>query len=128
MITRQRLKALFFLLGALGLFAIFFFGPLELPTLGYFQSHLREFQKINEARPGATYLTYFLIYVLATSFSLPGALLLTLLAGALFGLWPGFILVSFAATIGACVSFLLSRYLLSDLIRTRFAAAFRVID
>lgn len=128
MLSRQRLKALFFLSAAASLIAILVFGPVKLPTLNYLQEHLREYQDIYRDNPIPTYLTYFLIYVLATSFSIPGALLLTLLAGALFGLWPGFFLVSIAATIGASLSFLLSRYLLSGFIRARFGRAFMVID
>lgn len=64
---------------------------------------------------------YFLIYVLVTALSLPGAVILTLLGGALFGLWKGLLLVSFASSIGATCAFLVSRYLLRDAVKSRFS-------
>lgn len=126
--SKAQIKLLLFLCGLVGLVTLFKFGGVDLPTLGYLQAHLREYQKFYEQHSLATYGTYFLVYVLATSLSIPGALLLTLMAGAVFGVWPAFILVCFAATIGACVSFLLSRFLLSDFIRHHFAGPFIVID
>ena len=71
---------------------------------------------------------YFILYVLVTTLSLPGAALLTLLGGALFGLWPGILLVSFASTLGATLAMLVSRYLLRDWVQRRFAAQMNTID
>jgi dihydrolipoamide dehydrogenase len=64
---------------------------------------------------------FFLSYVLATSLSLPGASILTLAAGGLFGFWVGLILVSFASTIGASFAFLSSRYLFADYVQKKFS-------
>jgi uncharacterized membrane protein YdjX (TVP38/TMEM64 family) len=66
---------------------------------------------------------YFILYVLVTTLSLPGAALLTLLGGALFGLWPGILLVSFASTLGATLAMLVSRYLLRDWVCCRLSPA-----
>ena len=63
---------------------------------------------------------FFLLYVAVTAASLPGALILTVIAGALFGLVTGLILVSFASTLGATLAFLSSRYVLRDTIEQRF--------
>lgn len=63
---------------------------------------------------------FFLIYVLAASLGLPIAALLTLASGAIFGFWTGFILVSFASSIGATLAFLLSRFLFHDAIHRKF--------
>ncbi len=63
---------------------------------------------------------YFLIYVLMTAFSIPGAAVVTLLGAALFGFWTSLVLVSFASTIGATLAFLSSRYLLRDWVQTKF--------
>jgi pyruvate/2-oxoglutarate dehydrogenase complex dihydrolipoamide dehydrogenase (E3) component/uncharacterized membrane protein YdjX (TVP38/TMEM64 family) len=63
---------------------------------------------------------YTLVYIVSTALSLPGAALLTLLAGALFGIVTGTILVSFASTIGATLAFLVSRLLLRDWVQNRF--------
>jgi uncharacterized membrane protein YdjX (TVP38/TMEM64 family) len=67
------------------------------------------------------YAAFVALYVLACVALLPGSVL-TLGAGAAFGLWKGFILVSLASTIGACASFLLGRYLLRDWVSRRLAA------
>ncbi|WP_333850015.1 TVP38/TMEM64 family protein [Leclercia sp.] len=71
---------------------------------------------------------FFMLYVLVTTLSLPGAALLTLLGGALFGLWPGILLVSFAATLGATLAMLVSRYLLRDWVQRRFAGPMRTVN
>ncbi len=71
---------------------------------------------------------YFMLYVLVTTLSLPGAALLTLLGGALFGLWPGILLVSFASTLGATLAMLVSRYLLRDWVQHRFAGQMRTVN
>jgi pyruvate/2-oxoglutarate dehydrogenase complex dihydrolipoamide dehydrogenase (E3) component/uncharacterized membrane protein YdjX (TVP38/TMEM64 family) len=63
---------------------------------------------------------YFLIYVLATALSFPGAAIITLAGGAIFGLWPGLLIVSFASTIGATLAFLASRFVLRDWVEARF--------
>jgi len=71
---------------------------------------------------------YFVIYVIATAISIPGALILTLLGGALFGFWWGLILVSFASTLGATLSFIFSRYLLRDWVQSKFSSNLKAIN
>jgi len=71
---------------------------------------------------------FFLIYVAVTALSLPGAAILTLAAGAIFGLWSGILIASFASTIGATIAFLTSRYLLRDWVKGRFAKRVEAID
>jgi uncharacterized membrane protein YdjX (TVP38/TMEM64 family) len=66
-------------------------------------------------------LIFFLAYVLVTSLSLPIATILSLLAGFVFDLWLGVLLVSFASTTGATLAFLGSRYLFGELVQSRFA-------
>lgn len=73
-----------------------------------------------EAHPVAAPTAYFLLYVAATALSVPGAVLLTLAGGALFGVWFGTLLVSFASTLGATLSFLAARWLFRDALRARF--------
>ncbi|MBN8504600.1 MAG: FAD-dependent oxidoreductase [Burkholderiales bacterium] len=65
-------------------------------------------------------LSFFALYVAVTAVSLPGAAVLTLAAGALFGFWQGLLLVSFASSLGALLAFLAARYLLRDAIQRRF--------
>jgi pyruvate/2-oxoglutarate dehydrogenase complex dihydrolipoamide dehydrogenase (E3) component/uncharacterized membrane protein YdjX (TVP38/TMEM64 family) len=68
-------------------------------------------------------ISFFAVYVAVTAVNIPGAAVMTLIGGALFGLLQGTIIVSFASTIGATLAFLLSRYLLRDFIERRFANA-----
>ncbi|EJL7829700.1 TVP38/TMEM64 family protein [Vibrio vulnificus] len=65
-------------------------------------------------------ISYFVIYVGLTAFSVPGATVVTLLGAALFGFWYSLLLVSFASTIGATIAFLSSRYLLKEWVQQRF--------
>lgn len=79
--------------------------------------------ELREARANAPLLVFgigFLIYVLVTGLSLPGAAVLTLASGWFFGVWQGTLLVSFASTTGATLAFLFSRYLFRDAIQRRF--------
>ncbi len=71
---------------------------------------------------------FFLIYVGVTAASLPGAAIMTIAAGALFGLVTGTILVSFASTLGATLAFLSSRYVLRDSIEARFGERLKAIN
>ena len=71
------------------------------------------------------FLIFFILYVIVTAFALPISLLKTLLAGALFGFWPGLILVSFASSIGSTFCFLFSRYALRNYTQVKFRKIFR---
>ncbi len=73
------------------------------------------------AAPLAAGGLYFALYVVMASFSVPGAILLTPAAGVIFGTLRGTLLVSFASTIGATLSFLLARFLLRNFVERRFA-------
>ncbi|MEO8937086.1 MAG: FAD-dependent oxidoreductase, partial [Burkholderiaceae bacterium] len=81
-----------------------------------------------DRRPVATVGGFFALYVVMTGLSVPGAAILSLAAGALFGLWTGALVVSFGASIGATLAFLTSRYLLRDAIRSRFGRRLDAID
>ena len=71
---------------------------------------------------------FFAFYVAATALSLPGASILTLAGGAVFGLPVGAVLVSFASSVGATLAFLASRHLFRDSIRRRFAGRLEAVD
>ena len=81
-----------------------------------------------QARPVTTLLVYFGVYVLATALSIPGALILTLAAGAMFGLAVGLVVVSFASSLGALLAFLAARYLLRDTVQSRFGRSLAPIN
>ncbi len=81
-----------------------------------------------DRNPALVIGAFFLIYVAVTAASLPGAAIMTLAAGALFGLVTGTIVVSFASTIGATLAFLASRYVLRDTIEARFGDRLKAIN
>ena len=80
------------------------------------------------AQPLIASLLYVFIYILVTALSLPGAALLTLIGGALFGLGWGLLLVSFASTAGATLAMLISRFLLQDWVQKRFGSRLERIN
>ncbi|MDN3614604.1 MAG: TVP38/TMEM64 family protein [Vibrio gallaecicus] len=71
---------------------------------------------------------YFIVYVMITAFSIPGAAVVTLLGAALFGFWASLVLVSFASTIGATLAFLSSRFLLRDWVQSKFGDKLATIN
>jgi len=73
-----------------------------------------------EEQPFATAAVFFLVYIAATALSLPGAVIMTLAVGAVFGLVWGLMLVSFASAIGATLAFLVARFVLRDSVQARF--------
>jgi dihydrolipoamide dehydrogenase len=73
-------------------------------------------------------LIFFLIYILITGLSIPGAAALTIIAGALFGFSMALILISFASTIGATIAFLLSRFLFKDLVQKKYSKTLKQIN
>jgi uncharacterized membrane protein YdjX (TVP38/TMEM64 family) len=78
--------------------------------------------------PALVLAGFFAAYVAVTAASLPGAAIMTLAAGALFGLVVGTVLVSFASTIGAGLAFLSARYVLRDSIEARFGERLQAIN
>jgi pyruvate/2-oxoglutarate dehydrogenase complex dihydrolipoamide dehydrogenase (E3) component/uncharacterized membrane protein YdjX (TVP38/TMEM64 family) len=78
------------------------------------------FAQLHADQPFIVAAAYFLIYVLATALSIPGAVIITLAGGAVFGLWQGLLIVSFASTVGATLAFLASRFLLREWVEARF--------
>lgn len=97
-------------------------------TLEYLQSSRSEFIAYYESSPVLTLGSYMLIYIIVTALSLPGAVVLTLAGGALFGFWVGTIVVSFASTIGATCAMIVARMLLRDYVQSRFNEQIKVIN
>lgn len=97
-------------------------------TLEGMKGSLDTFQSEIEANPVLSIGVFFAVYVAVTALSLPGAAILTLAAGALFGLLQGLIIVSFASSIGATLAFLVSRFILRDTVRNKFKEKLKKID
>lgn len=100
--------------------AFFVFDLGRFLSLDYLKSQQAALADLYSDRPFMVISSFFLIYVAATSLSLPGAVILTLAAGAIFGLFTGTLIVSFASSIGATAAFLVSRFLLRDTIESKF--------
>ncbi len=97
-------------------------------TLQGLKASLNEFTALRDNHLLLVSLFFFLAYVLITAVSLPGAAIMTLAAGALFGVLWGTLLVSFASSIGATLAFLMSRYVLRDSVETRFGERLATIN
>lgn len=108
--------------------ASFALGLDDVLTLEAIKERQAEFQDLRAASPVAVAGAFFALYTFATAASLPGAALLTLAAGALFGVIEGTLLVSFASTIGATLAFLISRYLFRDGVQRRFGRRLKTIN
>ena len=89
-------------------------------TLDALKSSQASFAAWYDAAPLVVIGAYFLVYVAVTALSLPGAAVMTLAGGALFGLGIGTLVVSFASSLGATLAFLVSRFLLRDWVQRRF--------
>ncbi len=86
------------------------------------------FAQLQEQQPLMVASVYFLLYVMATALSVPGAAVITLAGGAVFGFWPGLLIVSFASSIGATMAFLASRFVLRDWVQARFGQRLAAIN
>lgn len=98
---------------------------LSLASLGM---HQRELSTYGAAHPLGLAAIFVALYVGFAALPLPGAEILAIAAGALFGLVEGTVLVSFASSIGATLAFLLSRWVLRDMVRRRFSARMTVLS
>jgi len=118
------------ILTALGVVVVGFFalGLDDYLTLARFKASQDQFAGLLAQHPVLVPAAYFVIYVIVTGLSLPGAAVMTLAGGALFGLWQGLLLVSFASTIGATLAFLVARFLLRDMVERRFGERLKAID
>jgi pyruvate/2-oxoglutarate dehydrogenase complex dihydrolipoamide dehydrogenase (E3) component/uncharacterized membrane protein YdjX (TVP38/TMEM64 family) len=118
------------LLGLLALIVVLFFqyDLQQYLTLDYIKTQQHALDQYYAENRALTMAGFFLTYVVITGVSLPGAAVMTLAAGAVFGLFTGLVLVSFASTIGASVAFLVSRYLFRDMVESRFGASLKSIN
>ncbi len=97
-------------------------------TLDQLKARQAELQAWTSANLWLAAGSFFAFYVLVTALSIPGAAVMTLAAGALFGLVIGTVLVSFASTIGATLAFLVARFLLRQPLRDRWGDRLRALD
>ena len=108
--------------------AFFAFDVNQYLTLEYIKSQQQSLENYYQQNPSQSLIIYFIAYVIITGLSLPGAAIMTLAGGAIFGLLTGTIIVSFASTLGATVAFLVSRYILRDSVQTKFGDKLSAIN
>ncbi|MBM9615490.1 TVP38/TMEM64 family protein [Desulfobulbus rhabdoformis] len=113
---------------ALMLLLFFVFDLDRFLTLESLQTHRELLQQHAHDHPLAAPLLFMALYIVQTAFSLPGAAILSLSAGLLFGAFAGTLYAVVAATIGATLAFLVARYLLHDTVQQRFGARLETIN
>jgi pyruvate/2-oxoglutarate dehydrogenase complex dihydrolipoamide dehydrogenase (E3) component/uncharacterized membrane protein YdjX (TVP38/TMEM64 family) len=115
-------KNKWFLIGfiAAGVVAFFALDLSRYFSLAFIKESQATFSALYNDKPLTVTAAFFAVYVLITALSLPGAAIMTLAAGASFGLVWGTVVVSFASTLGATLAMLAARYVLQDSIQARF--------
>ena len=113
---------------AVAIAAFFAFDLGRYLTLDFFRSQQAAISAYVAANPVRAGLLFFLVYVAVTGLSLPGAAIMTLAAGAVFGLLWGTVIVSFASSFGATIAFLASRFVLRDWVQGRFGDKLKPIN
>lgn len=121
-------KTIIAILFAAAIAAFFYFDAGQYLSLDFFNSQKDALQDYQQQHPVLLALIYCLVYVLVTAFSLPGAAVMTLAGGALFGLGLGLLLVSFSSTIGATLAFLIARSVLRDWVQEKFGEHLSAIN
>ncbi len=114
-------KIIIVLLLALAVSALFVFDAQQYLSPEFYQQRFSE-------QPIFTGLLFFAIYVVMTALSVPGAAIMTLIGGAIFGFGWGLLLISFASTMGATLAFVISRLLFKDWVQDKFADYLKTIN
>ena len=123
------MKKIILVAGLLIIVLLFFMFDLgQYLTLDYIKSQQQVIDQYYAENRVLTQIGFFVLYVVITGASLPGATILTLAGGAIFGLFTGLLLISFASTIGASIAFLVSRYLFRDSVQSRFGSSLKSIN
>ena len=126
---KKTFSKLVLILAVMGLIAAFFIFNLgRYLTLDAIKQQQQDFTNYYAANTIVTLGIYFIVYIVVTALSLPGAAILTLLGGALFGVITGVIVISFASTIGATLAFLASRFLFRDYVQNKFGHQLKTIN
>jgi uncharacterized membrane protein YdjX (TVP38/TMEM64 family) len=114
------------LLGAIVAYFVFDLG--QILSLENFKASQADIVAAKDANPVLYIAGFFILYVAVTGLSIPGAAIMTLVAGALFGVVVGTIIVSFASTMGATLAFLSARFVLREWVQGKFGERLRAID
>ena len=124
--SRKKLLLIAAFVALVVLFFVFDLG--RFLSLDYIKQRQSDFAALYADQPALVIGAFFAVYVAVTALSLPGAAIMTLAGGAIFGVLVGTLIVSFASSIGATLAFLVSRYVLRDSIQSRFASKLAEIN
>ena len=97
-------------------------------TLDYLKTSQDKFTELYANHRLAVIAAYMTVYIVVTALSLPGAAVMTLAGGAMFGFWIGVLVVSFASTIGATLACFVARFLLRDWVQNKFGEKLSAIN
>lgn len=126
---KNLIKKILIIVIIISLIAAFFLLDLnQYLTLSYLKQSKDKFENLYTEQTVLVIAVYMIIYIVTTALSLPGATVLTIAGGAMFGLMTGVIIVSFASTIGATLACFVSRYLLRDWIQKKFGDRLSIIN
>ena len=121
-------KAILVLVLISAIAAYFVFDLGQILSLESFKASQADIVAAKDANPALYIAGFFILYVAVTGLSIPGAAIMSLVAGALFGVVVGTIIVSFASTMGATLAFLSARYVLRDWVQGKFGDRLRPIN
>jgi len=97
-------------------------------SLDYLQQQLGTIHAYYADNTLLSWAMFLVIYIGVVALSIPGATIMTLAAGAIFGFTAGLVLVSFASAIGATLAFLVARFLFRDTVQRRFGAQLKTVN
>ncbi len=122
----KRIVVVLIIVGLVAVFKIFNLG--DYLSLSYIKESQHNFQELYAENSAAVIAVYMLIYILVTALSLPGAAIMTLAGGAVFGFATGLIAVSFASTIGATLACIVSRFILRDWVQGKIGDKLKTVN
>jgi len=129
MLNKKITKRIVVVTVVVGLVALFkLLGLSQYLTLSYVKTSQETFAAVYANHRLMVIVAYMVIYILVTSLSLPGAAIMTLAGGALFGLLIGTLVVSFASTIGATLACFVSRFVLRDWVQRKFGDKLKEVN
>ena len=122
----KRIALVIVVVGIIAIFKVF--GLEQYFTLSYVKESQDKFAGLYSGHRLMVIAAYMVIYILVTSLSLPGAAIMTLAGGALFGLLIGTVVVSFASSIGATLACFISRFVLRDWVQHKFGDKLKTVN
>jgi len=122
----KKIVIVLIIIGLVAAFKIFNLG--DYLSLSYIKESQQNFQELYSQNSAAVIAGYMLIYIIVTALSLPGAAVMTLAGGAIFGFIIGLIIVSFASTIGATMACFVSRFILRDWVQGKIGDKLKTVN